>query len=97
MERLFGGSGSGCRRKPTGEDKRLPLPRTGFIEKTEDMEMENYEVLYKVLFNGMTNAVRELEGQNYGNAHQVLVKAQQDAEEIFMNDGEEENATASAE
>jgi hypothetical protein len=57
--------------------------------------MVNYEALYKALFNGLTDAIRELDRQNYGSARQTLVKAQQEAEEIFMSDdwGEEDGGT----
>jgi hypothetical protein len=48
--------------------------------------MVNYEALYKALFNGLTDAIRELDRHNYGSARQTLVKAQQEAEEMFMSD-----------
>jgi hypothetical protein len=50
--------------------------------------MVNYEVLYKVLFNGMTDAVWAMERQDYDGARAALVKAQQEAEELFISDEE---------
>ncbi len=51
--------------------------------------MVNYEALYKTLFNGMTDAIYQLDRQNLDGARQCLIKAQQDAEELFMSDGED--------
>jgi hypothetical protein len=56
--------------------------------------MVNYEALYKMLFNGMTDAIRAMEAQNYGSARCALIKAQQDAEELFISDGDEDNRPA---
>jgi hypothetical protein len=50
----------------------------------------NYEALYKVLFNGMTDAVWAMEQQDYAGARAALVKAQQEAEELFISDEEED-------
>jgi hypothetical protein len=55
----------------------------------------NYEALYKPLFNGMTDAVRALEQQHYVEARLCLIRAQQDAEELFITDDDgEENKTS---
>lgn len=44
----------------------------------------DYQKLYTHLFNASTNAVKELEQQNYGTAKKILVEAQQGAEEMYM-------------
>jgi hypothetical protein len=49
----------------------------------------NYEALYKVLFNGMTDAVWALERQDCDGARAALIKAQQEAEELFICDDED--------
>ena len=48
--------------------------------------------MYKLLFNAVTDAVRELETQNYGAAQAVLKKAQQDCEEIYISTNEKAQA-----
>ena len=40
------------------------------------------------MFNAATNALAALEKQNYGTAGEILRKAQQDAEERFMDSEE---------
>jgi hypothetical protein len=61
-----------------------------FIEKgMERFTMVDYERMYKVLFNGITDAIDSIEAQNYGAAKDRLIRTQQDAEEIFMEDGED--------
>jgi hypothetical protein len=47
--------------------------------------MADYETMYRVLFNSVTNAVRSIERQNYGFARCMLVEAQQKTEELFLN------------
>ena len=55
--------------------------------------MTDYESMYRVLFNCMTNAVRNIENQNYGFARLLLINAQQQAEEFYMQaDGETDGA-----
>jgi len=45
-----------------------------------------YQKAYYLLFNAITDALEALEQQNFGQAKQGLISAQQRAEEIFMND-----------
>lgn len=47
-----------------------------------------YRKMYTRLFNAVTDALEEMERQNFGAAHQLLVEAQQDCEEIYL-DGED--------
>lgn len=48
-----------------------------------------YEKPYYLLFNAVTDALAALARQDYGQARALLVKAQQQAEEAYL-DGEEE-------
>lgn len=52
--------------------------------------MENFPKYYTLLFNAVTDAIHDLDKQNYGNARARLVKAQQDAEDAFLAAGDEE-------
>ena len=51
--------------------------------------MENFPKYYTLLFNAVTDAIGDLDSQNYGAARARLVKAQQDAEEAYL-DAEDE-------
>ncbi|NLA85676.1 MAG: hypothetical protein GX847_00005 [Clostridiales bacterium] len=53
--------------------------------------MLNYEKLYRILFNGITDAIDTFEREGYENAREVLMKAQQAAEEYFISGEEEED------
>ena len=44
----------------------------------------NYEKLYHLLFNAITDALEQMEKQNFGTAKDVLIAAQQQAEEIYI-------------
>ncbi len=46
--------------------------------------MENYAKLYHLLFNAITDALEQMESQNYGNAKDMLIAAQQKAEDIYI-------------
>ena len=45
----------------------------------------NYEKLYHMLFNAITDALEQMEQQNYGTAKETLITAQQEAEEIYLS------------
>ena len=45
----------------------------------------NYEKLYHLLFNAITDALEQMEQQNYGTAKNLLITARQEAEEIYMS------------
>lgn len=51
---------------------------------TRVIKMELYRKLYFTLFNGVTDALEALEIKNYGLAQDILQKAQQNAEEQFL-------------
>ena len=46
--------------------------------------MPDYEKLYHLLFNAITDALEEMENQNYGEAAALLRKAQLNAEEAYI-------------
>ncbi|MBD5169512.1 MAG: hypothetical protein HDT20_05275 [Oscillibacter sp.] len=52
--------------------------------------MENFPKYYTRLFNGITDALEALQNQNYTQAQKILIYAQQDAEEMYLEDGDEE-------
>ena len=45
--------------------------------------MEDYAKLYHLLFNAITDALEQMNAQNFGSAKETLVSAQQKAEEIY--------------
>lgn len=57
--------------------------------KAEVTAMENFPQYYTRLFNGITDALEALEKQNYIAARDILIKAQQDAEEMYISAEEE--------
>ena len=46
--------------------------------------MENYQKMYFLLFNAITDALAQIEDQNYGDAKDILIAAQQKAEELYI-------------
>ena len=52
--------------------------------------MENFPKYYTRLFNGITDAIEALQAQNYIKAQDILIRAQQDAEEMYLEDGDGE-------
>ena len=44
----------------------------------------DYQKMYTTLFNAITDALEQMESQNYGDAKAALVAAQQKAEEIYI-------------
>ena len=46
--------------------------------------MENYQKMYSTLFNAITDALAQIEKQNYGDAKSALIAAQQKAEEMYI-------------
>ena len=46
--------------------------------------MANYEKMYSTLFNAITDALEQIEQQNFGSAKDLLIAAQQQAEEIYI-------------
>lgn len=59
--------------------------------------MSNYQKMYSVLFNAVSDALKELDKLNIGVAKEYLKEAQFHTEEIYMSQGgdaaqEEEDA-----
>ena len=48
----------------------------------------DYRKLYFCLFNAVTDALQAIEQQNYGQASAILIAAQQETEEMYMDDDE---------
>ena len=46
--------------------------------------MPDYEKMYHLLFNAITDALTQLEAQNYSDVKDALIPAQQKAEEIYI-------------
>lgn len=46
--------------------------------------MENFPEYYVKLFNAVTDAIAALDRQDYGEAKSLLVKAQRDAEDAYI-------------
>ena len=46
--------------------------------------MEDYTKLYHLLFNAITDAVEQMNAQNFGSAQETLVSAQQKAEDLYI-------------
>lgn len=51
------------------------------------MDKEVYQKMYTLLFNKITDALEQLEKDNFGMAKELLVTAQIEAENYFINDG----------
>jgi C4-dicarboxylate-specific signal transduction histidine kinase len=47
--------------------------------------MDNYKAMYYILFNAITNAIEAQADSNYETAMKILIKAQQNAEEVFIS------------
>ena len=46
--------------------------------------MTDYQKMYTTLFNAVTDALEQMESQNYGDAIATLIAAQQKAEDIYI-------------
>ncbi len=46
--------------------------------------MPDYEKMYHLLFNAITDALEQIEQQNFGSAKDLLIAAQQKTEEIYI-------------
>ena len=45
----------------------------------------NYQALYYKLFNAFTDILEALEAQNYGQAKALLIAAQQESEQLYID------------
>jgi len=48
--------------------------------------MTDYKKLYYKLFNAVTDALEALEQLNVGQAKELLLRAQQEAEELYLSE-----------
>ena len=48
----------------------------------------DFQKMYTTLFNAITDALEQLDAQNYGEAKETLIYAQQKAEEIYIDSAE---------
>ena len=55
--------------------------------------MDNFPKYYTRLFNGITDALEALQKQNYIQAQDIFIKAQQDAEEMYLEDTDDKEET----
>lgn len=55
----------------------------------ENTEAGGYKKPYLAMFNGVTDALEALEARNYGLAGDIFRRAQQEAEERFLEAEEE--------
>ena len=46
--------------------------------------MEDYAKLYHLLFNAITDALEQMNTQNFGSAKETLVSAQQKVEDLYI-------------
>ena len=51
--------------------------------------MTDYKAMYLLLFNAITDALEKIEEQNYGEARELLIAAQQKAEDIYIDSDDE--------
>lgn len=58
--------------------------------------MGQYQKPYFMLFNAVTDAIAAMEVQNFGQARQILIQAQQDCEEWFLSHPEDEEEAGTA-
>lgn len=54
--------------------------------------MPNYQKMYAITFNAISDALEELDKLNIGMAKEHLREAQYHTEEIYISEGEEETA-----
>lgn len=47
--------------------------------------MHSYQKMYTTLFNAMTDAIECLKRQNFDAAIEILIRAQQNAEELYIS------------
>ena len=50
--------------------------------------MDEYKTMYLTLFNAITDALAELENADYVKTKDILITAQQQAEEIYIRNDE---------
>ena len=56
----------------------------------EVISVPDYQKMYTLLFNAATDAIEALEAMNLGQARAILVLAQQQTEEIYLDKDEDD-------
>ena len=59
--------------------------------------MVDYEKLYHIMVDGAENAIAAINAQNYGMARKALIRAEREAEELYINTAAEEASETTAE
>ena len=54
-----------------------------------------YEKMYCILFNAITDSLRENQNMNFGRAAFLLEEAQRQAEAVYLESAEEKTASSS--
>ena len=52
--------------------------------------MSNYQTLYSKLFNAITESLKTLERMDYGTTKKLLIEAQQQCEELYIQSEDDE-------
>ena len=47
--------------------------------------MPDYQKMYTTLFNAITDAIETIRSHNYGTAEDILIRAQQKTEELYIS------------
>lgn len=51
--------------------------------------MENLPKYYTILFNALTDIAEAIDRMDFGTARDLIIRAQQEAEEAYASEGEE--------
>lgn len=63
------------------------------VEKNHALTAQMWEEMYLLLFRASTKAVQQMQAQNFGLAQEVLLQAQQQAEDAFIAWGDRDEKT----
>ena len=63
------------------------------VEKNHALTAQMWEEMYLLLFRASTKAVQQIQEQNFGLAQELLLQAQQQAEDAFLAWGDRDEKT----
>ena len=63
------------------------------VEKNHALTAQMWEEMYLLLFRASTKAVQQMQAQNFGLAQELLLQAQQQAEDAFLAWGDRDEKT----
>lgn len=63
------------------------------VEKNHALTAQMWEEMYLLLFRASTKAVQQIQEQNFGLAQELLLQAQQQAEDAFIAWGDRDEKT----